>query len=41
MRSMSYLIKVNVEPTSHELIGAISLGVTMTLARASSNQGFK
>ena len=38
---MSYLIKVNVEPTSYELIGATSLVVTMTLARASSNQGFK
>ena len=41
MRGMRYLMKVNVGPTSYELIGAISLGVTMTLPRASSNQGFK
>lgn len=41
MSGMRYLIKINVESTSYELIGAISLGVTMTLARASSNQGFK
>lgn len=41
MQSMLILIMVNVESTSYELIGAISLGVTMTLARASSNQGFK
>ena len=41
MRGMSYLINVIVEPTSYEFIGSIILGVTMTLARASSNQGFK
>ena len=41
MSGMRYLIKVNVEPTSYELIGAISVGVTMTLALASSNQGLR
>ena len=37
MSGMRYLIKVNAEPTSCELIGAISLGVTMTLAGAFIN----
>ena len=41
MRGMRYLMKVNVEPTSYELIGAISLGVTMILVHAFINQGFK
>ncbi len=41
MRGMSYLIKVNVESTSYELIGAISLGVTMTLVRAFANPGLE